>query len=74
MTFQNHQPDERCGEVEDKVERDSSLANWVKMSYFSNLKIKQHMTREHVTGDYPRPRKEPVQMGGPAAHASSAPL
>lgn len=32
MTFQNHQPDGRCGEVEDGVERDSSLANWVKMS------------------------------------------
>lgn len=44
MTFQNHQTDERCDEVEDKVERDSSLAKWVKMSYFSNLKIKQHMT------------------------------
>lgn len=44
MTFWNHQPDGRCDEVADRVERYSNLANWVKMSYFSNLKNKQHVT------------------------------
>lgn len=41
MTSQNHQLDGRCDKGEDGVKRDSSLANWVKMSYFSNLKNNQ---------------------------------
>lgn len=76
MTSQNHQLDGRCDKGEDGVKRDSSLANWVKMSYFSNLKNNQAALwpDEHITGDRPMPGREPVQERSSAGHTSLSSL